>query len=205
VVRLELQFGRVGIAGALLLAHLLLLFGLFTIARRPTIPPTPISTVSFITSTTEVRQWQPQQVQANAADVALPMPVAPPIETSTSITAAPEGISAPAETPEPVIVASPREQGPKVVESVQYLREPVIRYPTQSRRWREQGVVLFQVLVDERGIPVEVEVERSSGYTRLDEAGREAVLQSRFRPYTENGVARSVFVLVPLRFTLKRR
>lgn len=205
MVRYELQFSRVGVAGALLLAHVLLLFGLFTIARRPTLPPQPVTTVSFITTTSEVKEWQPQQVQASAADVSLPMPVAPTIETAPPMNVAPEGISAPTEIIEPVVVASPSDQGPKVVESVQYLREPVIRYPTQSRRWREQGVVVFVVVVDERGMPVEVEVERSSGYARLDEAGREAVLQARFRPYTENGVARTVQVLVPLRFTLKRR
>lgn len=204
-MRLEAQFGRVGVAGGLLLAHVLLLFGLFTIARRPAMEPTPVTTVSFITTTTAVKEWQPQQVQANTVDVSLPVPVAPPIDTATPIIAAPEGISSPVETLEPVIIASPTDDGPKVIESVQYIREPVIRYPVPSRRWREQGVVLFQVFVDERGVPGEVEIERSSGYPRLDEAGREAVLQSRFRPYSENGVARSVHVLVPLRFSLKRR
>jgi protein TonB len=205
--RVELQFGRAGIAAALLLAHALLLFGLFTMARKPTTKPTPVSVVSFISDAPEAEEWEPQVVQATTTEVSLPIPipVAPSIDIQPPANATPDAITAQEAQAESPPEADATEAPRKVVETVVYIREPVIRYPPQSWRLREQGVVLFEVVVDERGLPVQIKVERSSGYSRLDEAGREAVLKARFRPYTENGVARSVIVLVPIRFSLKRR
>jgi periplasmic protein TonB len=206
-VRVELQFGRAGIAAALAVAHVLLLFGLFTMARKPTIAPTPATVVSFISEAPEAEEWEPQVVEATTTELSLPIPVpaAPSIEIPTATNSTPETITTPELSAEPP-AENPSSDAPrKVVESVVYIREPVIRYPPQSWRLREQGVVLFEVVVDERGTPAQIKVERSSGFARLDEAGREAVSRARFRPYTENGVSRSVIVLVPLRFSLKRR
>lgn len=193
------------------MAHVLLFVGLLTVARRPAAPPPPVSVASFISTTTEVKRWQPQTVQPSTSDVPLPAPVTPAIDTAIPLIPAasisapmPESINAP-EPPAASNIVRPSDQAPKVVESLVYLREPVTRYPFQSRRLREQGVVLLRVVVDERGLPVQVDVERSSGFPRLDEAGREAVMRSRFRPYTEDGVARSAIVVVPIRFALKRR
>jgi periplasmic protein TonB len=112
---------------------------------------------------------------------------------------------APAESPAVVTNSGPAEPPtPKVVESVQYIRAPVTRYPPQSRKLRQQGVVVLEVLVDERGLPARIRLEKSSGYQLLDAAAREAMARARFRPYTEDGVPRSVVVLVPLRFALNR-
>lgn len=191
-----------------MLAHALLLLGLFTLARRPTSAPTPATVVSFIADAPEAEEWKPQVVQAATTEVSLPIPVpaAPAIDIPPPVGTAPEALTVPETQAEPPAgVDAPANAPRKVVESVVYIREPVIRYPPQSWRLREQGVVLFEVMVDERGIPAQIKIERSSGYTRLDEAGREAVSRARFRPYTENGVPRSVVVLVPLRFALKRR
>ena len=206
-VRVELQVGRAGIAAALVLAHALLLLGLFTMGRQSVPEPTPASVVSFISDAPEAEEWKPQVMQATTADVSLPIPVpaAPSIDIPPPTNSPPDAITAPETQAAPPVEADPSDAPRKVVESVVYIREPVIRYPPQSWRLREQGVVLFEVVVDERGIPAQIRIERSSGYPRLDEAGREAVLKARFRPYTENGVPRSVQVLVPLRFTLKRR
>lgn len=206
-MRVEFQFGRAGIAAFLALAHVLLLFGLFTLARKPSLAPTPASVVSFISDAPEAEEWEPQVVEATTTEVSLPIPVpaAPSIEIPTPANSAQETITTQELSAEPPAENTPNDAPRKVVESVVYIREPVIRYPPQSWRLREQGVVLFEVVVDERGIPAQIKVERSSGFARLDEAGREAVSKARFRPYTENGVPRSVQVLVPLRFSLKRR
>jgi TonB family protein len=44
------------------------------------------------------------------------------------------------------------------------------------------------------------QVERSSGYERLDTAAREAVEKFLFRPYEVNGVAQPAQVLIPIGF-----
>ena len=186
-----------------------LLFGLSMLARKPVAPFAPLTptlAVSFVPTAPKENEVRLQAVAPTTSDVPLPAPVTPSIDTPIPAEPVPESVGAPPESPAPAAVAGTAEQaGRKVVESVQYIRAPVTRYPPQSRRLREQGVVLLEVLVDERGLPAQVEIERSSGYPRLDEAAREAVLQARFRPYTENGVPQSVVVLVPIRFALKRR
>ena len=42
----------------------------------------------------------------------------------------------------------------------------------ESQRGRERGTVLLRVLVDALGRPAQIQIERSSGYSRLDAAAR---------------------------------
>ena len=55
-------------------------------------------------------------------------------------------------------------------------------YPRASALAREQGSVVVQVLVDERGHAEKVEVVRSSGFRRLDQSTVTAIRQWRFAP-----------------------
>lgn len=55
-------------------------------------------------------------------------------------------------------------------------------YPPASMRAREQGYVVVQVLVDEKGQARTVEVVRSSGYPRLDESAVDAIRKWTFTP-----------------------
>jgi len=55
-------------------------------------------------------------------------------------------------------------------------------YPPASIRAREQGYVVVQVLVDEKGQARTVEVVRSSGYPRLDESAVDAIRKWTFTP-----------------------
>ena len=61
----------------------------------------------------------------------------------------------------------------------------------------------LRVVVDVRGHPAAVGVQRSSGYARLDENALAAMRQARFRPYTENGVPMPFRVVMPLVFELE--
>ena len=65
---------------------------------------------------------------------------------------------------------------------------------------REHGTVVLRVLVDAHGRPAQIQVERSSGFERLDAAAREAVEKFLFRPYEVNGVAQPAQVLIPIEF-----
>lgn len=73
-------------------------------------------------------------------------------------------------------------------------------YPIQSRRLGEEGEVLLRVLVSSQGSPKQVELLRSSGFPRLDEAAREAVAKWRFIPGRLGGVAVEAWIEVPVTF-----
>jgi protein TonB len=91
---------------------------------------------------------------------------------------------------------------PKLISAVEYVREPTPRYPPQSRRLREQGLVVLRVLIDEKGQACDIEIESSSGYVRLDHAAKDAVARAAFRPYVEDGAPRRAHVLIPIEFSL---
>jgi protein TonB len=64
--------------------------------------------------------------------------------------------------------------------------------------------VLVRVLIDEKGNPSKLELQQSSGFSRLDESATSAIRAARFKPYTEDGTPRPVWVLIPIVFDLER-
>jgi protein TonB len=101
-----------------------------------------------------------------------------------------------------VAIDTPQVQmaAPPMVEEIEYVRAPEPRYPPESQRGRERGTVLLRVLVDALGRPAQIQVERSSGYSRLDAAARMAVEKALFRPHEVNGIAQPAQVLIPIEF-----
>lgn len=95
---------------------------------------------------------------------------------------------------------APVTVAPPMVESVEYVRAAPPVYPKESQRRREHGTVVLRVLVDAAGRPAQIQVERSSGFERLDIAARQAVEKFLFRPYEVNGVAQPAQVLIPIGF-----
>jgi protein TonB len=88
--------------------------------------------------------------------------------------------------------------------AVQYLKRPAPSYPAYSRRAGETGRVLVRVLIDEKGDPLRLELQESSGFARLDDSAMSAIRAARFKPYTEDGQPRSVWVLIPIVFDLEK-
>jgi TonB family protein len=86
------------------------------------------------------------------------------------------------------------EQMPKVLAKV----PP--RYPQGARDRRIQGTVVIQARIDREGRVIECYPKLS--IPELDEAAMEAVRQWRFEPARVNGAPRSVWVAVPVRFSL---
>jgi protein TonB len=66
---------------------------------------------------------------------------------------------------------------------------PKPEYPSSSRRNEEEGTVQLRFLIGAEGQVLESQVEKSSGYTRLDEAARVALSRCQFKPGTLNGKA----------------
>jgi protein TonB len=119
----------------------------------------------------------------------------------------PTAITPPPPHPAAPVPVALREEGPVMldVDQVDYLRRPQVRYPVHAKRARVQGTVYLRVLIGPEGEPREVLIDRSSGHKALDEAAREAVLKSQFRPYRENGVGRVAVAIVPVEFSLNTR
>lgn len=138
----------------------------------------------------------PVVLQTPAPDaITLPQPVAAPVEKTAAPAVA--AVTAPAAAP----AAQPA--GPRTLSSgVEYIEAPQPVYPNMSKRLGEQGKVVLRVLVDETGKANQVVVQTSSGFARLDEAGRQAALRAHFKPYIEDGRAVAVYVIVPLNFSL---
>lgn len=100
---------------------------------------------------------------------------------------------------------APAQSAPRVVTDVAYVEAPQPRYPPESRRSGEEGLVVLRVLINEVGGVARVDVERSSGHSRLDDAACQAVKRARFRPYLENGVPRMALATIPIEFNWKSR
>jgi periplasmic protein TonB len=85
---------------------------------------------------------------------------------------------------------------------VAYLNNPAPEYPALSRRSGEEGRVLMKVLVSTDGAAETVQIEKSSGSERLDQAAMNAVKRWRFIPAQKNKQPLSTYVLVPMKFAL---
>jgi protein TonB len=76
-------------------------------------------------------------------------------------------------------------------------------YPELARQRGQEGLVILDVDVDERGYAVKVAVKRSSGFSLLDDAALKRVGRWRFRPAQAGGISVAGHVLVPVEFRLK--
>lgn len=84
-----------------------------------------------------------------------------------------------------------------------YLNNPKPAYPMVSRRRGELGVTRLRVLVSAEGRSQLVEIERSSGSPRLDQAARSTVGDWRFVPAREGDKAVAGWVIVPINWNLE--
>jgi len=110
----------------------------------------------------------------------------------------------PAENPMPAS-ANAIAATPAIGQSAQELKtstriEPT--YPPASRRANEEGTVRLKVLVDEAGRAKDVQVAQSSGFSRLDDAAKQAVRRWKFVAATDGSKPISVWTQVSIAFRL---
>lgn len=67
---------------------------------------------------------------------------------------------------------------------------------------REQGTVVLRLLLHLDGTVADIRIARSSGYSRLDEAARNAVQKWRWSPTVRDGIAVQVSGVVEIPFVL---
>ena len=89
--------------------------------------------------------------------------------------------------------------------SADYLHNPKPIYPPLSRRLGEEGQVLLHVQVSADGEALQVNVKRSSGFKRLDQAAMDVVKRWQFVPAKQGNTAQVSWVDVPLQFSLLER
>lgn len=140
---------------------------------KPKVEPKPVQKAAKPT---------PQPVAPSPAPSPTPAPAADPSPAPAAPAAA-----APAATPGPARETM-QVSAPKNVPTLQcnFVKPD---YPSMSRRRGESGTAYVHFVVGVTGKIESVELEKSSGYPRLDDAARDAMRASTCRPYIENGQA----------------
>lgn len=152
-----------------------------------------------------------------------PKPVAP-VQRAIKQAPMPLAITDPTPAPEAPtgVVSAPPEPQPAVTESVaaapvtppappkvelpssdaNYLNNPPPPYPPLSKRLGEQGRVMVRVHISADGIATRAEVQKSSGFPRLDDTAVHTVLRWRYVPGKRAGVPEAMWYSVPINFVL---
>ncbi|MGR6805909.1 energy transducer TonB [Sphaerotilus natans] len=158
---------------------------------RPKTPPPPPAPV----------------LAAKPPPVPVPQPafVAPPPPAEPPPLPVPEAPPVPPAPPAPPTPPAPAPAAPRtvVLTDSDWVRVPEIEYPLASRRLKEEGTVIVRALIDTRGTPKQVALQRSSGHARLDQAALRAAMGARVKPRTENGVPFEFWIAMPLAFELE--
>lgn len=199
-------------------------------AMKPVTPPAPLY-VRLIESVAEQVVPAPASSQAPLAQPAprapvmaaarpVPQPESEPVKEvrrqepaellrPESSRSEPQLAPAPAPVPAPVAVESPKPASPPPLPVTQprfnadYLDNPKPPYPNLSRRMGEEGEVRLRVHVDTSGNAQQVEIARSSGFPRLDQAALDTVKQWRFVPARQGDQPIPAWVIVPIQFSLR--
>ncbi|XHO59104.1 hypothetical protein BCC0191_002148 [Burkholderia ambifaria] len=140
---------------------------------KPKVEPKPVQ---------KAAKPAPQPVAQSPAPSPTPAPAADP----TPAPAAPAP-AAPAATPGPARETM-QVSAPKNVPTLQcnFVKPD---YPSMSRRRGESGTAYVHFVVGVTGKIESVELQKSSGYPRLDDAALDAMRSTTCRPYIENGQA----------------
>ena len=196
--------GRGTVGAGILAAHL----GLVALLASTGVIKTPTLVPSVNVTFLQQEDKQPERPEFREPDLTRLQQVSVPTpEVVVAIEATNAAIAASAvETPPPPPPAAVSSSGTTSVpemSDVAYLVQPAPHYPPESRRIHEHGLVVLRVIIDESGHAKEVEIYRSSGHPRLDEAARSAVARAVFKPYMDGGVARASAAIVPIEFSLR--
>lgn len=214
------KLGPLGVIIALHLGLFLLMqAGLFRHTVQATHAPKEI-VATFITPEPQPVPAPPQPVAPKPKTVPIvkkkPAPVKPlprklepaPMQETVS---PPTEAAPPSDAPVVTAPSAPAPQAaapvlavPKTITGVEYIQAPRPDYPSISKRMGEEGKVLLRVLINEKGRPEKAEIQRSSGFDRLDEAARQSAMRALFKPHMEDGRPVAVYTTIPIDFKLNK-
>jgi len=146
-----------------------------------------------------------QKPKPTPKPLAKPLPKAPPSEKAVSapkVQPTPPPARTAKTTPAKTAPAAPAIQPPSA--EAQGLNNKAPLYPQLSRKKKEQGTVLLLILVKADGTVAEIKLKTSSGYSRLDQAARQAVKRWQFQPALKEGQPIDFWYELPLKFSLNQ-
>lgn len=163
------------------------------------LPPAPVRLTQ--------REEKPTKADANISNLN-PVTVASKADSVDAIHVAPVVSETPvAANPTPVAaapaIAKVEPSGPKVISAVEYIQAPQADYPPMAKRMGEEGRVVMQVLVNDKGRAEKVDIIKSSGSNRLDESAKAALMRAIFKPYFEDGKSVTVLATASINFSLR--
>ena len=68
----------------------------------------------------------------------------------------------------------------------------------------EQGTVMVRILIGANGLPVKAELQKTSGFERLDQAALDFVMQSRYKPGTLDGKPTEMWMGREVKYVLRQ-
>jgi protein TonB len=151
---------------------------------------------------------KPKKVEPTPKPKPKPVIEAPPSERAITQEETPQEESAPPPQ-QPVSTPLAEENdtmGAPVTpprEDAHQLNNPRPAYPSLSRRLREQGTVLLEILIEPDGSVGEVRIKESSGFKRLDDTAVKAVKQWKYTPAKRGNEPIAYWYLQPLEFSLR--
>jgi protein TonB len=152
----------------------------------------------------------PTREQAAPVVAVLPVPL-PEFDTAPP---SPRAVQAVPQTAPPAPAAAPSVEPPSAAPQIapqpktvaasalRYRVEPAIEVPLLSRRAGEHGRVALRVVFDAQGRPRDIQLQRSSGFPRLDAQAVEAMKAARIAPIVEDGRAIEVMAVAWLEYEL---
>jgi periplasmic protein TonB len=190
-------FSKGPIGLVVLAAHLALIYGIAVSLGIMELPSASKPMEAVVIDAPPVEQSEPVPVVKPDLD-------APPIETPPLENTIPEPEIV-TDTPAPAAIQMETAPAQPVAETanmkVNRRVDPV--YPATSRRNGEEGTGMFRVLVDERGRPIDVQVLKTSGFPKLDQAALEAIRKWSFSPAMQGGAAVKSWTRVQVAFQLE--
>lgn len=222
---------RVVTASAIVVALHAALIGVVLMKREPVTPvalqsqtmtaellkPEPVAAPAAIQSTPTPPPPKPvphvtrekPKVQPKPKPTPLPVAEAPSqhaIESASPTAPTPPAPTPPAPAPQAAAATDAKPtmalSAPK---NVSHLDCRIVQpdYPTLSRRRGETGTAFVHFVVGLTGKIENIELKKTSGSTRLDDAALDAMRQSSCKPYLENGEAVRAAYTQPFEFSLK--
>lgn len=148
---------------------------------KPTLKPVPEPKPKLIAQP-KPKPPRPASPSKKAVTVPEPEPESSSPPRAAKAAAPPAGLEQPAAASSAPSRQEPLQPVLPPRSDASHLNNPAPAYPALSRRLGEQGRVLFNVYILANGAVGEINLRRSSGYPRLDEAALAAVQRWRYLP-----------------------
>jgi periplasmic protein TonB len=162
------------------------------VVKQPSKPPEPQKQAP-----PQILAVEPPTPAPNApapVQIAPPAPILPP---SVPVAAVVSPAPVPAPPPVPAAKVLPFTDADD-------LYNPNQRYPRMSQTMGEQGTVMVRILIGENGLPKKAELQKTSGFERLDQAALEFVMQSRYKPGTLGGKPTEMWMGREVKYILRQ-